>query len=74
MKIEKGQITLNGKTFEATKVDFDNYIKEEGSINLKGKLYTATKIIGTNGSTPIPGGKTICSNRTICSNTTLVTA
>lgn len=74
MKIEKGQITLNNKTYEATKVDFDSYTTESGSMTIKGKTYTATKVIGKNGSSPQPSSRTICSNQTICSNTTLVTA
>ena len=74
MKIEKGSIKLNNKTFEATKVDFDSYEIESGSITLKGKTYTATKVIGKNGSSPQPSSRTICSNTTICSNQTLVKA
>lgn len=48
MKIEKGQIKLNDKTFEATKVDFNNYSIESGSIVIKGKTHTATKVVGNN--------------------------
>lgn len=50
MKIEKGSIQLNNKTFEATKVDFDNYIIENGTIKLNNKTYTASKVIGNNQS------------------------
>ena len=74
MKIEKGSIQLNNKTYEATKVDFDSYTTESGSMTIKGKTYTATKVVGNIGTTPMPSSRTICSNQTICSNTTLVTA
>lgn len=74
MKIEKGSIKLNNKTFEATKVDFDSISYETGSAIVLGKTYNATKVVGVSGDQPQPSLKTICSNTTICSNSTLVKA
>lgn len=42
----KGTIDLNGKTYEATKVDFNAYSKDDGQITLNGKTYKAHQILG----------------------------
>ena len=42
----KGTTTLDGKTYEATKVDYNSYNKVEGQTTLNNKTYYASKIVG----------------------------
>lgn len=46
MKYTTGQITVGSKTFEATKVDFDDYDVEDGTIDVGTKTFEAHKVIG----------------------------
>lgn len=52
MKIITDQITLNGKTYEATEIDYDSYEYKEDSIILKDKTYSAVQVIGKEGDVP----------------------
>ena len=65
MKTVVGEMILNGTTYKATEIDFDQYYAESGQITLSGQVRKAIKMIGIEDSL-------LCGEEVFCDENTLV--